>query len=175
MYQFVMNTQTRQWCRFTGQDARSWTLLNDALYFGGVNGKVYKADTGYVDGANPIAYRAKQAFNYFGARGNVKHWTMARLTLLTDATVINGAVYIDTDFGSQDQTASGAITAASGATWDTADWDTIYWDASAGILSEWQTLGGIGHCAAPVVLINTNGAQLAWYATDWVYQVGGMI
>ena len=35
--------------------------------------------------------------------------------------------------------------------------------------------GGIGHCAALVLLIQTNGAELSWYATDWVYQVGGMI
>lgn len=175
MYQYAMNTQTRQWCRFTGQSARSWALLNGALYFGGTDGKVYLADSGYVDGSTPIAYRAKQAYNYFGARGNVKRWTLARLTLLTDATNVSGAIYIDTDFGAQDLVATGAITAAAGATWDTVDWDTTFWDASAAIINEWQTLGGIGHNAALVVNVNTNGAELSWYATDWVFQLGGMI
>jgi len=175
MYQYVMNTQTRQWCRFTGQDARCWALLNNVLYFGGVNGKVYKADTGYVDGTTPISYRAKQAYNYFGMRGRVKQWTMARLTLLTDSSSPGGSIYVDTDFGSQDLAASGAITSTGGATWDVPDWDTVYWDASAAIVQEWQTYGGIGHCAALVVLINTNGAQLSWYATDWLLRPGAMI
>ena len=175
MHQYVLNTQTRQWCRFTGLSARSWTLLNDDIYFGGTDGKVYKADTGYVDGSTPIAYQAKQAFNYFGARGQIKQWTMGRLTLLTDATTVTGAIYIDTDFGSQGLQASGAITASVGAVWDTTDWDTAFWDQDASILLEWQTYGGIGHCAALCVNVNTNGAQFAWYATDWVYRVGGMV
>lgn len=169
MYQFVMNTQTRQWCRFTGMDARSWALLNGDLYFGGVNGKVYKADTGYVDGTTPIPMRCKQANNYFGMRGQQKQWTMARLTVLTDALTVSGAIYIDTDFGAQNIGASGAMTAASGAVWDAPFWDTVFWDADAAILQEWQTYGGIGHCAALVVLLNTNGASFAWYATDWLY------
>lgn len=175
MHQYVMNVQTRQWCRFTGQDARSWALLDGSLYFGGVNGLVYKADTGYVDDATPIPYRCKQAYNYFGMRGSIKQWTLARLTLLTDALTVNGTIYIDTDFGTQDQTASGAIVAGTGAAWDVPDWDTVFWDQSAVISQDWQTYGGIGHCAALVVLINTNGASLSWYATDWTYRLGGMV
>lgn len=175
MHQYVMNVQTRQWCRFTGQDARSWALLDGELYFGGVNGVVYKADTGYVDDVTPIPYRAKQAYNYFGARGRIKQWTMARLTLLTDTTNVQGAIYIDTDFGSQDLSPASAITASGGSAWDLNDWDTIFWDQSNAISQDWQTYGGIGHCAALVVYIQTNGASLAWYSTDWTFRLGGMV
>ena len=175
MHQYVMNVQTRQWCRFTGQNARSWSLLNGALYFGGVDGVVYAADTGYSDDSTTIPYRAKQAYNYFGARGYLKQWTLARLTLLTDATTVQGAIYIDVDFGSQDLSPTGALTVTSGAAWDVPDWDTVFWDQAAAISQDWQTYGGIGHCAALVVLVNTNGASLSWYSTDWTYRLGGMV
>lgn len=175
MYQFVMNTQTRQWCRFTGISARCWALLNGALYCGGTNGQVYKADTGNKDDTAPISYKCKQAFNYFGARGMVKRWTMMRPTLLTDAETVTGAFYIDTDFDTQLVSSSTSIAPGSSGAWDTTDWDTAFWDADSSILQQWQMAGGIGHCAALVLLIQTNGAELSWYATDWVYQVGGMI
>lgn len=174
-HQYVMNTTTRAWCRFTGISARCWETLNGLLYFGGTAGVVYKADTGYVDGSSAIQYKCKQAFNYFGARGNVKQWTMMRPTFMTDASTVSGSIYIDTDFATQQATSGTAITATAGAVWDTTDWDTAFWDASAEILQEWQMAGGIGHCAALVVMVNTNGAQLSWYATDWVLRVGGMV
>ena len=175
VHQYVMNTQTRQWCRFTGMSARSWALMNGALYFGSTAGVVYKADDTYTDGTNTIQYKVKQAFNYFGTRGNVKQWTMMRPTFLTDALTVSGTIYIDTDFQARQLIAGTAITAGSGAVWDATPWDTAFWDSSVEILQEWQMAGGIGHCAAPVILIETNGAQLSWYATDWVYRVGGMI
>jgi hypothetical protein len=36
-FQFVMNTQTRGWTKFTGQKAACWSLLNNRLYFGGTS------------------------------------------------------------------------------------------------------------------------------------------
>lgn len=52
--QFVMNTQTRAWTKFSGQAANAWSLLNNALYWAGsvissLNGYVALADNGDKD------------------------------------------------------------------------------------------------------------------------------
>lgn len=71
--QFYMNSTTQAWCKRTNQNAFCWTLFNDELYFGGLNGKVFKADNGYFDEdpSNEGAVltrtiKARFAFNYFG-------------------------------------------------------------------------------------------------------------
>jgi hypothetical protein len=51
--QYVVNSQTGAWTKFTNQNASSWAAYNGDLYFGGQGGIVYKADTGTDDnGAN---------------------------------------------------------------------------------------------------------------------------
>ena len=52
--QFVMNTQTGAWCRFTGMDARAWGRFDDKLYFGGPGGEVFLASSGASDDATNI-------------------------------------------------------------------------------------------------------------------------
>src|SRR5262249_39569 len=42
-YQFVMNTLTGAWCRFTGQNANCWEVWKDNLYYGTNDGVVRKA------------------------------------------------------------------------------------------------------------------------------------
>ena len=43
-HQAVCNVNVGSWCKFTGINASCWALLNDRLYFGGNNGKVYRYD-----------------------------------------------------------------------------------------------------------------------------------
>lgn len=40
--QFVMNANTGAWCRFTGINTNVWSLKGTELFFGGVDGTVYK-------------------------------------------------------------------------------------------------------------------------------------
>jgi hypothetical protein len=48
-HQYVMNVQGGGWCRFTGMEAFCWSLFGEELYFGGVDGSVWKY-TGNIDG-----------------------------------------------------------------------------------------------------------------------------
>lgn len=48
-HQYVMNVQGGGWCRFTGLNAYCWSLFNQGLYFGGVDGSVWQY-TGTIDG-----------------------------------------------------------------------------------------------------------------------------
>lgn len=47
--QHVLNVNTTGWCRFTGMNARCWSVFGNTLYCGGTNGSVYSYGPNYVD------------------------------------------------------------------------------------------------------------------------------
>lgn len=90
--QFVMNTQTRAWTKFTGQRAICFCLLNSALYWGGsvggASGYVALADNGFkdVDPADSAltltrTIKCRHAFNYLGTPTKRKKFTAATPTV----------------------------------------------------------------------------------------------
>jgi hypothetical protein len=90
--QYVMNTQTRAWTKFTNQRGLAWSLLNNSLYFGSINdasdGFVAKADNGYFDedlstpaAVIPRTIKLRHAFNYLGERSLEKQFTEAILII----------------------------------------------------------------------------------------------
>jgi hypothetical protein len=176
MHQFVMNAQTKQWTRFTGQEGRSWAIQNDKLYCGTTSGgKVLLADALDSDEGQPIALRCRQAFDYFDNRGRNKQFTLARPLFRTSASLINGNIYIDTDFDESNIDTATPTVGGPSSSWDTSPWDTTGWEASEIMVKDWQTYGGIGYCASLVVYVGINGASIAWYATDWLFIVGGVL
>lgn len=87
--QYVMNTVTGAWCRFTNQNAYSWIVYQDRLYYCNPNHtKIYRADDGNIDAdqisgtSKPIKLRFAQ--NYFGDTELVKQFTEARPLIYQD-------------------------------------------------------------------------------------------
>lgn len=84
--QWCMSTsrQPYAWSRFTGQNAYNWAVFSQALYFGGTDGRIFKADNGYFD-ENPASEGAvqnrtikmRQAYNYFGDESKKKSFQIA--------------------------------------------------------------------------------------------------
>lgn len=95
-YQYVQNLQTGAWCRFTGLDAFCWAIANESIFYGGAEG-VYQWDQGVTDNNVDLVADLKTAFNYFGSRGDQKHFTMIRPIFLATQNV-NPAVSVLTDF-----------------------------------------------------------------------------
>ena len=77
--QYVVNTITGAWCRFTGMDAATWSTFNGNLYFGSrTTGTVFRADTGFSDNGAAIPWNLQTAYTYPGGRGLLKRFTMVR-------------------------------------------------------------------------------------------------
>ena len=170
--QYVMNTNTRAWGRFTGWAASCWENLNDLPYFG-TAGKVVKAWTStYQDGSNNITTQALQAFNYFGSRGSIKYYTRARLSILTNgAPAINAAINVDFDTSAPTTPIIvGPHPPAS--VWGAALWGSSIWSQSILISNDWQGVNGVGYCAGVSVASSTRGINIQWASTDIVYQSG---
>jgi len=171
--QYVMNTITKNWARFTGWGANTWCLFQDAPYFGG-NGFVGKAWNTLADNGSNITSTAAQAFSYLNSPGRLKRFTMIRPILNTDG---NPGISANLNIDFQIDTTSSPIstTPITGATWDTATWDSGVFSGGLAITKLWQSATGLGYAAGTQLTCATNGIDLRWVSTDIVYEQGGIL
>lgn len=182
--QYVMNTITGAWCRFTGWDANCFEVYGDDLYYAD-DTYIYKAWTGAADYATSgvgtdISSVGLQAFNYFGSPGQLKRWTLMKANLFTSGAVpLNLKMNVDFD-----QTVSGISSASyessgvtAGAFWDTAAWDSDTWTDgyTIGNNLRWRGATGVGYCAAPRLAFKTGTINCQWNSTDIVMEPGGIL
>lgn len=171
-YQYVMNTQTGAWCRFTGWEAFCFESTRDTLYWGG-DGVLAKADMGLDDGGDSITADAQQAFSYFGQRGRQKQMTMARPILLLDGP-ISLAMGVDLDYYRSESPGSVIpIAGNAGDPWEVS-WD-VSWTGASVIYKSWNSIRGVGFAIAPRMKVQSEGVNVSWSATDFVYQIGGIL
>ncbi|MFN8992895.1 MAG: hypothetical protein ACK5X3_04400 [Pseudomonadota bacterium] len=162
--QLVMNTITGAWCRFTGQNAFSWSMLGNEIYFGGST-RVFRADVGGTDNDADIASDMKTAFQYFKDRGGLKRFTMLRPTFISNG-LPSPRITLDVDFGNKEPTGSTSFTAF-GALWDTAVWDVDVWGSdSEQVTQQWLGVHALGRCAAVRMKMQSSGATMAVSAFD---------
>lgn len=171
--QYVMNTLTGAWCRFTGWNASCWELFNDQIYFG-TNGQVSRAWDGYSDAGNNITGDVIPGFSYFGVRARLKRWTMARPII--SATGIPGVLMsMNVDFDTSAPTGVPTLAKPGGAVWDTDLWDVGVWGGQVTIQKTWQTIFGLGFAGSLHLLLTSNASEVRWQATDFVYEQGSVI
>lgn len=171
--QFVMNTLTGAWCRFTGMDANCWALFGDEPYFGG-NKKVYKAWSTNADDDMNLTGSVLQAYSYFKAPGRIKHFKMARPLLLVDGSP-GILMSMNVDYDNQEPIANITVTPSTAATWDSGTWDSATWGGDPSLKRDWQTLGAIGTAGGIRLKTVSRGTEIRWQATDVVYEVGGTL
>jgi len=170
-YQYVMNTETGAWCRFTGWNAFCFAVARDTLYWGG-NGIVVKADTGYDDNGEPIFSDARQAYNYLGNRGRKKHIKLMQPVLAIDADYGIG-VSADADFADRTNLTLRTMMGGSGDPWGGV-WD-VTWAGGTVVQSRWYSVPQIGTAIAPRVRARTEAGSVSWSATNVLYEVGAVV
>jgi hypothetical protein len=172
--QYVVNTQTGAWCKFTGQNAACWALFNGDLYFGATTGGVvYKADTGTSDNDANIEFTIKPAFNYFGRRGVNKLYNLCRPHFTSNGAP-GVAIDLNIDFSDVAPTSVPSATSLNAALWDTSEWDEANW-ASEIDIADWLTVYGIGDCATPTIRGAENALSIRFSAYDMIWQVGNAL
>lgn len=171
--QFVMNTITGAWGCFKAVYANCWELFQDDAYFGG-NGYVGKFWNTLADNGAQINWEAKQAFNYFGSRGVMKHFKEARPIFMSNGAP---AIYasLNTDYDNKQAVGILSFTPTTYAVWDTSLWDAGVWGGDLGIITNWQTVGAIGTAAAMHLNGASAGIETHWMATDYVFETGGIV
>jgi hypothetical protein len=172
--QYVMNTQTGAWCRFTGWNSSCWEVYNDGLYFGGST-SVSKAWNGYDDAGANITTDLKTAFDYFGAPGHLKQFTMCRPIIASDGNP--GVTFgLNLDFEDTDVAAQPSFAPLTSSLWDTATWESAIWNGGMLAISKgWQYLSGLGYAAAFRMKTSSRGIQVQLSAIDYLFERGGVL
>lgn len=165
-YQYVMNTQTKAWCRFTGWNAFCFEVALDTLYFGG-DGLLAKADVSTADDDAAIAFDAKQAFSYFGARGQTKKALLIRPILQLDGPVTL-QMGVSADYGDAAPDSTVLVQGSAGDPWSVA-WSAV-WSGASSVYRAWHSIRGVGFAFAPRLKGSATEIQLSWSATDFTYE-----
>ena len=172
--QYVMNTITKSWARFTGWGVNSLELYNDTLYGGGT-GVIYKLwDDTNDDGAN-ISGDLQQAFSYLGKPGLLKRVTLMRPTLNTTGPVpLYAGLNIDFDLSVPTSTLQG-LSSGTGGSWDTATWDVDDWAGGDIVQAYWQDATGVGYAVSPHYTLASKGMEVRLMSTDISFEAGAIL
>lgn len=170
--QYILNPNTGAWSRYVGMNARCWSLLENLVIFGGNGGKLYRADVGDTDDGAAIRCELKTAYNYFGDRGHIKRFTMARPIVLGPEG-ITFSMALDTNFATSEF--STVVTdGATAAKWDSAIWDTALWSGPQLTSESWYSLANLGRCASLALGIETSSGTFELYTANITYERGGL-
>lgn len=177
MEQYVMNTITKSWSKFTGIQAYCWEVSGDAdMHFGGDGfvGKFYDTNS---DAGNNIYATAQQAYSYFDSVGQLKRFTLVRPILQTDNGLPTVLCGISVDFDTTpliNQIAFNPLINKIGR-WDVATWDGANWGGGLVTTKIWQGVNGLGFSGSVNMNIASQGIELHWASTDYVMERGGVL
>jgi hypothetical protein len=152
--QYVMNTLTGGWSRFTGWAANCFEIYQNDLYWGGNDGAVNKGYTSAQDFTQPIAADMQCAFNWWDEPGKTKRMTMVQ-PLLNIGGSITPTISVDVDFTTSNTTAP-ITTLAGSVLWDSATWDVSLWPATFVTYKNWLSVNALGHAFAIRMQVNVN-------------------
>lgn len=170
--QYVMNTITGSWSRFTGWAANCWVLFQDRIYFGG-NGVTCRAWSSQADNGSNVVADVQQAFSYFGVKGKNKQWNLARPTIRANnsAAVLVG---MNVDYRSEDPTGTISLTSTSGAKFGSAQFGSAkFGSGDLAVTTEWKAVEAIGMSGGLRMRVATNAGDARWVSTDYVLEEGG--
>lgn len=175
-HQYVFNTLTGKPCRFTGQNANCWAVYDDNLYFGGKDGKVYKADTGTSDNSMAIDADMLPAFSYFGNPGDIKSFKLAEALFRSDGQV-SPSLDLNVDFSIINSSAVSSPIGGAGTagTWDESNWDQANWGGDSDIYRSWKSVRGVGRAAALRIRLQSSTVRPSLVAINYIFQPGGYL
>jgi len=172
--QYVMNSITGAWCRFSGWNASAWEVFGENLYFAGTD-KVARAWVGNSDFGAAIFAKAQQAYSYFGNRAQQKHFKLVRpVVALGGKVTLQLGMDADYTIGKfASFTATGPV---ENYVWDSSEWNAATWAANSETRRDWATIFA-KECYAGAFRLQcaVTSATLRWSATDFVYERGGVL
>lgn len=173
--QYVQNTLTKAWTKFTGWNGYCMEVFGSVLYLG-KGTSVTKIWTGYKDlGDKKISGKCVQAFSNMGAPALLKETTLMRPFLSVTGT-FSIAIGIATDFNLNQSYNPQLVPLSAGSVWDTAVWDVDTWSYGELNYNQWFTPFGMpAQSIAVKMCIESNVSYVSWMATEMVLKVGGVL
>lgn len=173
-YQYVQNTITGSWAKFTGWKAVSFLNSSLGLFFGDKN-SVKMSWVGTTDDENQIVSDCLSSFQKFGNSSGNKYFTMLRPYFSTNGkpSIFYG---INTDYYIKNVSISFDYEPPSyGMIWGEMKWGEMKWGENIRNLSSWKSIGKVAQSAGVRIKIQNNGSDVFWKASDILFQRGGIL
>lgn len=179
-HQWVMNTITGAWCKYTGWNATCFLYWQDNLY-AIIGQNIYRMeveqsnDFATASGTGtPIRAELESAYQYFGGRGAQKGYKMVRPLFFGSADVQPSAA-LNVDFKSVATLSAANATASTNSKWGIAKWGIGKWGAGSTYSQVWRSVNGVGYCASLRMSLTCNQMTCSFQAWDIIYEKGGLI
>jgi len=175
-YQYIQNTITGAWTKFTGWNAQCFIVVDEGLFYGS-SGTVQKAWTGNNDNLTPITATVLTSYQYFGNQARNKMVTMVKPYMLSTGrpTVLYD---VAVDFNNVTPTGVLSYEPPTGMVWNGMNWNTnnMQWGGDMAVFTGgWKTVGQIGNAASLSMKVQNNGAEVQFLNWSVAYQVGGVL
>lgn len=173
-YQFVQNTITGAWTKFTGWNANVWLSSKDGLWYGDDN-SVKKAWVGEKDDTTSITSDVLTSYQYYGNAGANKYFTMIKPYVFSNGnpSILYG---LNGDFIQEDPTGVLNYQAPSGMFWGSMFWGSMIWGGGVtSVTGGWHTVGKVCNTAALRLKVQNNGAEVRLMNWSTVYQTGNIL
>jgi hypothetical protein len=174
-YQYVMNTISGAWSRWTNIPAYCWYFANENLYFG-TAGTVCKAWDTQADNGVPVITDLLPAFSTFGFGNRIKRWTMASVSMGSNGTFAYSTLLnLDFDFISSSDVPNAGIVFDS-TVWDTGVWDTDVWGSdNIYPFRQWSMASGLGYYGSYRIKTSSAITDIRYYSTTYVFEPGSVL
>lgn len=175
--QYVMNTITKAWCRFTGWNAEEFIIHKtdvgqgpgELLFARGR--QIFKAWTGTSDFGDAITAEAVQAYQDFGTPA-LKEPIMC-MPVFTDTNLTSYSAGIDTDFEDRGHNSSATVASTTAGRWGIMHWGVGRWGRSGSTIRQW---GGVatwpGRWLAGKLKIVSSSSTAKWVGSVMRFHVG---
>lgn len=163
------------WASWSALAARTWGWIDNRVYFGTDDGRVYELNSLYLsDDGLPIRLDVQGAWSAYGTPA-IKHFRMILPYIYSDGSP-HPLIDIKVDYDltpptNEPEVSPGAI----GAVWDVATWDEDYWASALARRSNWTGVGRMGRVGAPRLVARIIDCEFALTGFDVIYESGSAL
>lgn len=171
-YQYVMNTISGAWSRWTNIPAKCWYFANENLYFGatGFVGKMWDTQS---DNGSKITWEVLPAYQNFGSESQLKRYSLARV-IYGYTNTMNYGHRMELDFNLNPNPVPMPLTAlAPSAVYGTSLYGSSVYGGDVTIKREWKNATGMGYWGSLHIKGETKYADVRIYAIDLHIESGG--
>ena len=173
-YQYVMNTISGSWSRWTGLNARCWYFSNDLLYFGS-NGYVGLAWNTQSDNGAEIVADVLPAYQNYGSASQLKFWSLARILVGASSNFSYGTrMELDFNISIKDFTTPTVLQLPT-AIYGTSTYDASVYGGQIQVKKVWANVSGMGYWGSLHIKMKTQYADVRLYSYDLTIAAGGNI
>lgn len=166
-YQFVMNSQTKAWCRFTGMPANCWAVWKDRLFFGAASGKIWEAGVGTSDGGEPVSAFARTAYSMLGSQ-YAKQAHRLRAHIESGSTEPVG-VSLSADYDRTPALPAPSQLGVEGGRWDIGRWNEARWGTGVARHRAWVKVTASGVAFSVALLAGLRTARATYNGAEMLY------